>query len=132
MASITTEPKGRKTIQFKGKDGKRRSIRLGKVSLRLAESVKVRVEQLNAAAITGHAMDAETARWLPTIEGELADKLASVGLIPLREVTTLDSFIQQYCDSRSNVKPALYGCASSFAMVWAKHHTEAGVALKPP
>lgn len=61
MASITTEPGGRRTIQFVGRDNKRRSIRLGKVSQRIADAVKTRVEQLNAAQIAGHAVEADTA-----------------------------------------------------------------------
>ena len=50
MASISKEPNGRRTIQFVGADGKRRSIRLGKVSQRTAEMVKVKVEALVAAS----------------------------------------------------------------------------------
>ena len=46
MASITREANGRRTVQFVGADGKRRSIRLGKVSQRSAEGVKVRIEAL--------------------------------------------------------------------------------------
>ena len=37
---ISKDPNGRRTIQFVGSDGKRRSIRLGKVSQRQAEAVK--------------------------------------------------------------------------------------------
>ena len=59
MASISKEPGGRRTIQFVGGDGKRRSIRLGKVSQRLAESVQVRVEHLAAAQVTGVAWTAK-------------------------------------------------------------------------
>ena len=39
MASISKEPNGRRTIQFVAGDGKRRSIRLGKVSQREAEEI---------------------------------------------------------------------------------------------
>jgi len=60
MASITREPNGRKTIQFTGPDCKRRSIRLGKVSQRHAETVKTRVEQL--AAAVSPAMPSTTMR----------------------------------------------------------------------
>ena len=41
MASISKQPNGRKTVQFVAHNGKRKSIRLGKVSLRMAESVKL-------------------------------------------------------------------------------------------
>ena len=67
MASITREKNGRRTIQFVGPDGKRRSIRLGKVSQRTAETTRVKVEHLVEAAVTGYALDAETARWVATL-----------------------------------------------------------------
>ena len=105
MASISKQPNGRKTIQFVGPDGKRRSIRLGKVSLRTAEAVKVRVEQLAAAAISGHAVDDETARWLSKIDSVMAGKLVRVGLILQRESATLREFIDNYINSRVDVKP---------------------------
>jgi hypothetical protein len=56
MASISRQPNGRRTIQFMAPDGKRRSIRLGKVTQHMAETVKLRVELLVAAKLTGHAI----------------------------------------------------------------------------
>jgi len=104
MASISREPNGRRTIQFVGSDGKRRSVRLGKVDQRTAESVKIRVELLNAANIAGHVVDPNTAEWLATIGDDLADKLARVGLAPRREAATLQAFLDAYLDGRADVK----------------------------
>ena len=104
MASITREPNGRRTIQFVGGDGKRRSIRLGKVSHRDADAVKLHVERLVAASITGHAVPNDTAEWLTTIGGRLCDRLAAVGLVPQREAATLAAFIDGYVEARSDVK----------------------------
>jgi len=106
MASISREENGRRTIHFVGPDGKRRSIRLGKVSQRVAEAVKVRVEHLAAAAITGHALDAETGRWVAELSDSMADKLAKVGLISQRESATLGDFLGKYIDERIDIKPA--------------------------
>ena len=106
MASISRDPNGRRTIQFVGSDGKRRSIRLGKVSQRLAESVQVRVEHLAAAQATGGALDGETARWVADLDAQLADKLAAVGLIPKRQRATLGAFLDSYIAVRADVKPA--------------------------
>ena len=50
MASITNESGGRRTIQFVGSDGKRRSVRLGKVSKRTAEAINARMEDRNQSA----------------------------------------------------------------------------------
>jgi hypothetical protein len=59
MASINRESNGRRTIQFIGPDGKRRSIRLGKASQRLAEGFRVKVEALARAVALGQLLDDE-------------------------------------------------------------------------
>jgi len=79
MASISKQPNGRRSIQFVAGDRKRRTIRLGKVSQRMAESIKFRVEVLNAAKIAGGGLDADTARWLVSLPDALFDKLAASG-----------------------------------------------------
>ncbi|MCI0675725.1 MAG: tyrosine-type recombinase/integrase [Phycisphaerales bacterium] len=104
MASITSESNGRKTIQFVGSDDKRRSIRLGKVSMKQAEAVKVKVEDLEAAVLTGAALSRETAQWLTEVDDDLRDKLAAVGLVERRERATLAGFIDDYTSGRTDVK----------------------------
>jgi integrase len=107
MASISSDPKGRRTVQFVGGDGKRRSIRLGKVPQRLAEAVKSKVEALNAAAIAGVSWDKESAAWVGALDTVLYEKLAAAGLVPKRaapESTKLAAFIAAYIKSRSDVK----------------------------
>jgi hypothetical protein len=64
MASISKQPNGHKTIQFNAPCGRRKSIRLGRVSLRAAEALKFKIEQIVSSKITGHALDDETSRWL--------------------------------------------------------------------
>ena len=46
MASVANDSNGRRRVQFVHTDGRRPSIRLGKVSQRTAESFARRVEQL--------------------------------------------------------------------------------------
>lgn len=104
MASITHEQNGRRTIQFVAGDQKRRSIRLGKVSQRMADAVKVRVEQLVTASITGHSTDDETARWVAGLDAVMTDKLSAVGLIPKRASSTLAAFIDAYIAGRNSSK----------------------------
>ena len=55
---------------------------MGKVSQRMAEGVKRRVEELNVAKITDSPIDRDTAQWLTQIDDTLAERLAKVGLIP--------------------------------------------------
>lgn len=62
MASIARDKNGCRRILFVAPDGRRPTIRLGKVSQRAAESVKFRVEQLLAAKLTGHALEVATAK----------------------------------------------------------------------
>ena len=105
MASISNDGNGRKRVLFIGADGKRRSIRLGKVPLRYAESVKVKVEDLVSASITGHAPADETSRWLAGLDSQLYDRLAQAGLAKRRQVTTLGAFTRSYIDGRVDIKP---------------------------
>jgi hypothetical protein len=82
MASLSTDKKtGTRRIQFLD-DGARRTIRLGKMPKKSAESVKARVEHLIVARTAGVAIDAETARWVADLGDDLHDKIARVGLSP--------------------------------------------------
>src|SRR5215510_12208301 len=105
MASISKGGNGYRTIQFVGGDGKRRSIRLGKVSQRQAEAVKFRVEALNAAIISKCPLDGDTASWVASIGDDLAAKLAAVGLIPERASALLGEFLDAYIERRTDIKP---------------------------
>jgi integrase len=103
MASVSRGRNGRRVIQFVGPDGKRRSVRLGKVPQKTAEEVKTKVEHLVAAAASGTAWDADTARWVAGVGDELAGKLAAVGLAPPRRSVTLGQWLQEYRKLRSDV-----------------------------
>jgi len=105
MASITKEPNGRRTIQFVGGDGKRRSIRLGKVSQKVAEEVRVKVERLAASVNHSTTLDEETSQWVADRDDQLYNRLAAVDLVPARDRTTLKAFVESYIDGRVDVKP---------------------------
>ncbi|MCH2127468.1 MAG: site-specific integrase, partial [Pirellulaceae bacterium] len=109
MASIGNDTGGQRRILFLAPDGKRKTIRLGKVPLRAAEAIKVKVENLVAAKFSGCGWDNETARWVSELTDRLADKLAAVGLIPKQSKGAhperLGGFLDAYIESRVNVKP---------------------------
>jgi integrase len=108
MASLFKEPGGRWRIQFKGKDNKRRSIRPGKMSREMAQSIKLKVERLVAASITGHVLDNETANWVADLDTVMLKKLVAVRLVPKREVlvaTSLGEFMAAYMQTRTDIKP---------------------------
>ncbi len=104
MASISKLKDGRRLIQFYDRAGKRQTIRLGKVARRAAESVKLRVEDLISASITGHAVPDETARWIAQLDAPMTNKLAAVDLIPKAIIATLGEFLDAYFAERSDVK----------------------------
>lgn len=106
MASISKLPNGRRTIQFVSPDGKRRSIRLGKVSQRVAEKAKGYIEELANCVQTGLPQSHELTLWLQDVDGEFYDRLVRGGLVPERAKTKLGPFLQQCVDNRQDVKPA--------------------------
>lgn len=104
MASIGRDAGGRRRILFVASDGKRKTIRLGKVSQRTAETVKTKVDALVVAAITGSPIEDEIARWVAGLDSGMADKLATVGLIGRRRKETLKSFLDSFIQGRTDVK----------------------------
>ncbi len=111
MASINTRPSGARSIQFSLPRQKRRTIRLGKVSLRIAESWQNRIETLIACHVGGLAIDGPTAEWLARLDSDTRDKLAAYGLITpegsgtTRNGGTLGEFLSKYIAGRTDVKP---------------------------
>ncbi len=104
MASVCDDGNGRRRIQFTARDGKRYTIRLGKVSKSQAEAFKVKVEQLVAASFTG-VIENETNRWLATCDDVTYGKLAAVHLVKPRETMTLGPWLEKYLAGRSDLKP---------------------------
>jgi len=107
MASIISDPNGRRRIQFAAGDGTRKTLRLGKATMRQAEAVKVKVEQLALAAsgVTG-VVDPDTAQWLAGLDDVMYDRLAAVGLVAERGCAKLGAFLDSYIADRCDVKPA--------------------------
>jgi integrase len=108
MASITTDKKGNRTVQFVAGDGKRRSIRLGKVPMKAADSIRTRVEYLNAAKIGNLPPDTETAVWLTKVGDDLHAKLAAVGLADPRGrsvAMTLAMYWSEFVAGKRTLKP---------------------------
>ena len=110
MASIAREKNGHRRILFVAPDGKRKTVRLGKVPQRAAEAIKVKIDNLVAAAVSGCGWDNETARWVADLPDTLAGKIAGVGLIDGRsaEATdTLGEYLADYIAKHApTVKPA--------------------------
>src|SRR5262245_45508697 len=106
MASVSNDPGGYRRILFVDRNGKRRVVHLGKLAKKTADEIRGRVEKLNASAISGAAVDEETARWAAGLGDVLAAKLAGVGLIAGRATARLQEFLDDYIRRRTDVKPA--------------------------
>src|SRR3954452_18339437 len=99
MASLSTDKRGNRTIQFMAADRKRRSIRLGKMSLKTAREIRDKVQSLNGSLIARTSMEPETAAWVGKLPAILYDKLANAGLVPKRlttQETTLGAYLEKY------------------------------------
>ena len=105
MASVIKDPRGFKRVQWCVGDGDRRTLRLGSVSLRQAEVVRTRIEQILAARSTG-VMDADASRWLESLDDETHGKLSRLGLVPPRErkEATIGSLMEAFFSTLA-VKP---------------------------
>ncbi len=108
MASVASDKNGTRRILFVAPDGPRRTIRLGKVSKRAAESIKYRVEQLLECLLLQQPMNPDLAKWVAELEPGLASKFARVGLISERTATgdvALGEHLERFITNRSDVKP---------------------------
>ena len=85
MASISRDPNGTKRVLFTDGDGVRRSLRLGAVPFKAAETFRLRVEALIAARITGTPWDVGLSAWVRDLPDVIHGKLARVGLVEPRE-----------------------------------------------
>ena len=95
-------------IQFTDADGKRRTIRLGKTTVKTAENIRFRGETLQSARVSGDSIDNDTAKWIRELHSELANKLAAVGLIAKRKNAgngALGAFVDLYVEGREGLKP---------------------------
>lgn len=112
MASISTSSKtGCRIIPFfvgSGATRRRRVVRLGKVSMKVAEEVRVRIEHLVAAATHNVAIDRETATWLSAISDVLYTRISNTGVVPARRTASptsaamLGPFIDEYAAGRTD------------------------------
>jgi integrase len=110
MASISTDAEGRRIIQFVGLDGRRRSVRVGKISKGRAEEFAGHIEGIISAANFNVATDPKTVAWLHGIGDDLHTKLAAAGLVHPRNAKscqdelTLGKFLDGVLIRRNDIK----------------------------
>lgn len=105
MASLTTRANGTRFVQFTDTGGRRRTIGLGRMPKRQAESVRVHVEAIAAARWGGSPLPRGEAEWVASVSDELHERMARVGLVEARQnAVTLDGWIRKYAEGRRDVK----------------------------
>ena len=108
MASIAKDPNGCKRLLFVDSDGRRRTIRLGKLPMKAAETIKHHVEVLLSCRASGTPWPVPTAQWVNELSNDLANKLARVGLIPPRHRLTVADYLDSWLAEKKTLgyKPA--------------------------
>ena len=81
-----------------------KSIHLGKVNKKTAETVLSMVERIVASTAAGVSQDAETARWTASIDDALHGKLVKAEVLSERQRRTLGTFIADYIAERTDWK----------------------------
>lgn len=106
MASLISDPNGRKRIGITLPDGTRQSIRLGKMEKSVAKHVLWQIERLEAARVS-QAMPPDLAAWLDAQDEVIYGRLVAVGLAEPRAQhrATLGELAQAFVDGL-DVKPS--------------------------
>ncbi len=106
MATIGRDKNGRRRILFVDRDGKRRTVRLGRVDQRTAEAVCRHAEALLSAKLSGQPLVRETAVWVASMGEPLRGRLVKVGLIDAEPACpTLAEWCERYIASRTDAAP---------------------------
>src|SRR3990172_6901191 len=102
-----------KVIQFKGLDGKRKTLRLGKFRQRTVDTIKTHLEELLEARQLALSPYDETTAWVNRISPDLYAKLANHGLVPKRsepKQMALAAFLDEYIAKQSDKKRSTIVC----------------------
>ncbi len=105
MASVLKRPNGHYWVQFWDLEKKRQTIRLGKASRKKADRIRGVVEDLLSGLRLSQVNEDKTLQWLDEADDDIYAKLAKVGLVESRTTTRLAAFIDQYTESRLDLKP---------------------------
>jgi len=106
MASLSRTKSGtRRILYVDPRDGKRRTLWLGRCSQRLGDAVRVKLEHLLNSIGMGGPLDNDVVQWVNSIGDELHGKLADAGLVQPRIAVRLGEFLNDYRASRTDIKP---------------------------
>ncbi len=100
MASVSSDPNGRRRILFVAPDGSRKAIHLGRCDRKTAEAISRHVEALLAAKIGGQPIRPDTAAWLADIGEKLRDKLSALGLVESVQRVNVGEFLASWLEGK--------------------------------
>jgi integrase len=102
MASVCNDSNGTKRVTFVTGDGKHRSLRLGKVSKKQADSFRVRIEQLLQDKALGSSHDAAVIEWIKALPPLTRRRLEAVDLLePATGSISLATLIERFMKART-------------------------------
>lgn len=113
MASIVTRGNGSREVRFYGTDGKRKTLRVGKINKKATAAIASKVEHLVASKMAGSTPDPEVTRWVAGLDATIHARLVALGIATEREhraVPTLGAWIKSYLDDhavKASTKSAL-------------------------
>jgi len=109
MASVASDPDGKKRVLFVAQDGRRKTIRLGKFTLQDARAVARYIQGLVDARIGGVTPARDVVSWLAGVGPKLWEKMVRAGLVEARPgdvaSVTLKHHLDNYMARRGDVKP---------------------------
>ena len=116
MASLHKEktPTGEAwRLRFTDESGRRKSIWIGQIARKIAETIKSRVEEIVVAKRARVLIRPETASWLGRIDNDLHQKLAVTGIVKGRNTEAIAAFIDHYLDRLDRGESTLANLRSS-------------------
>ncbi|MFM7260795.1 MAG: hypothetical protein ACKO3W_09350, partial [bacterium] len=100
MASVCNDKNGTRRVTFVSGDGKHRSLRLGKVSKKQAETFRLRVEQLLQDKALGTSHDASMIEWIKGLPHGTQARLRAAGLLAAASSRiTLSELIRRFTEA---------------------------------
>lgn len=108
MASLSSTKTGVRKIQYSDRDGKRQTLRLGKMTKDAAKGFRSMVEHLISAHHTGSAIPGDVAKWLDnSVSDLLHSRLVKLKLCPPRQAqqqqVTLGKALADWAASRPDL-----------------------------
>jgi integrase len=108
MASVSKEQNGRWRVQFFPPEcRKRQTLRLGKVTQRVAEEVRRHVERIIASRVAGLPLEEQCESWVARLPGPLRQRLIDLQVIAdtgRKQRSTLAGFLADYIATRTDVE----------------------------